>query len=118
MTAQRMSKATLTTYSAAVGQLDDFLAAQDMPRAVVNIGREHLEAFIADLLGTWKPDPRLRDGRSPQRMGRAPGVRGPLRDTRLWRDTSRRPSVSLAVAVPEASRRKTRCAADARSPPS
>lgn len=55
MTAQRMSKATLTTYSAAVGQLDDFLAAQDMPRAVVNIGREHLEAFIADLLGTWKP---------------------------------------------------------------
>ena len=53
---QRMSKATLNTYSAAVGQLDAFLAAQDMPRAFANIGREHLEAFITDLLGKWKPN--------------------------------------------------------------
>lgn len=55
MTAQRMSKATLTTYSAAVGQLDAFLAAEGMPRAVANIRREHLEAFITDLLQKWKP---------------------------------------------------------------
>jgi site-specific recombinase XerD len=55
MTAQRMSRATLTTYSAAVSQLDAFLVAQGMPRAVANIGREHLEAFITDLLEKWKP---------------------------------------------------------------
>jgi hypothetical protein len=67
MTAQRMSPATLSTYSAAVGQLDDFLETQGMPRAVPAIRREHLEAFITDLLEKWKPKSPAPRGRSPQR---------------------------------------------------
>ncbi|HEY3335853.1 MAG TPA: tyrosine-type recombinase/integrase [Candidatus Limnocylindrales bacterium] len=55
MSAQRMSPATLSTYSAAVSQLDLYLESQGMPRAVAGIRREHVEAFITDLLGKWKP---------------------------------------------------------------
>ncbi len=56
LAAQRMSPATLSTYSAAVGQLDKFLEAQAMPRAVAAIRREHVEAFITHLLGKFKPN--------------------------------------------------------------
>ena len=55
LTAQRMSPATLTTYSASVSQLDAFLAEQSMPLEVADIRREHVEAFITSLLARWKP---------------------------------------------------------------
>lgn len=55
LTAQRMSPATLATYSASVAQLDAFLAEQSMPLEVVDIRREHVEAFITSLLERWKP---------------------------------------------------------------
>jgi site-specific recombinase XerD len=55
MTAQRMSKATLSTYSTSVGQLARFLATHGMPTSPAGITREHVEAFITDLLGRWKP---------------------------------------------------------------
>jgi len=38
------------TYTEAVNQLDAFLADRGMPQAVEHIKREHVEAFIADLL--------------------------------------------------------------------
>jgi site-specific recombinase XerD len=53
--AQRMSPATLSTYSAAVNQLDRFLTGRGMPRAASAIHREHVEAFITELLERWKP---------------------------------------------------------------
>lgn len=55
LAAQRMSPATLATYSTAVRGLDAFLAAQDMPRTAGGLRREHVEAFITDLLERWTP---------------------------------------------------------------
>lgn len=55
LAAQRMSPATLSTYSAAVNGLARFLAERGMPTAPAGIAREHVEAFITDLLVRWKP---------------------------------------------------------------
>jgi hypothetical protein len=55
LAAQRMSPATLSTYSAAVGRLDRFLDGRGMPRTAVAIHREHVEAFITELLERFKP---------------------------------------------------------------
>ncbi len=53
--AQRISPATISTYSTAVGQLGGFLAQQGMPTAAADVRREHVEAFITDILEHWKP---------------------------------------------------------------
>jgi site-specific recombinase XerD len=53
--AQRISPATISTYSTAVGQLGVFLAKQGMPTAPAGIHREHVEAFITSVLEKWKP---------------------------------------------------------------
>lgn len=55
LVAQRMSPATLATYTTAVGQLARFLAARGMPTEPAAITREHVEAFVTDLLERWKP---------------------------------------------------------------
>jgi site-specific recombinase XerD len=55
LTAQRMSPATLSTYSTSVRQLARFLAERGMPTSPAVISREHVEAFITDLLERWKP---------------------------------------------------------------
>jgi len=53
--AQRISPATISTYSTAVGQLTRFLEWQGMPTTPAGIRREHVEAFITDILEHWKP---------------------------------------------------------------
>ena len=53
--AQRISPATISTYSTAVSQLGTFLATQGMPTAPAAIHREHVEAFITSILEKWKP---------------------------------------------------------------
>lgn len=53
--AQRASPATIATYAISVGQLRAFLALQGMPTSPAAICREHVEAFITDLLARWKP---------------------------------------------------------------
>lgn len=53
--AQRISPATISTYATAVAQLARFLEHQGMPTAPPTIRREHVEAFITDLLERWKP---------------------------------------------------------------
>jgi hypothetical protein len=50
LAARRASPATIDTYSTAVGQLADFLAAHGMPDRATTIRREHVEAFVTDLL--------------------------------------------------------------------
>ncbi len=55
LVAQRMSTATLSTYGTSVHQLARFLAERGMPTAPSAITREHVEAFITDLLERWKP---------------------------------------------------------------
>lgn len=53
--AQRMSPATLSTYGTSARQLAAFLADRGMPTRPAAITREHVEAFISDLLSRWKP---------------------------------------------------------------
>ena len=55
LTARHVSPATIATYSSAALLLADFLAANGMPTAVASIRREHVEAFISDLLGRRAP---------------------------------------------------------------
>ncbi len=55
LTAQRMSPATLSTYSTSVRQLARFLAERGMPTSPAALTREHVEAFVTDLLERWKP---------------------------------------------------------------
>jgi site-specific recombinase XerD len=53
--AQRISPATISTYSTAVRQLIAFLERQGMPTSPAAVRREHVEAFITDILERWKP---------------------------------------------------------------
>jgi site-specific recombinase XerD len=55
LAARRVSPATIATYTSAVERLADFLEAQGMPTRVGAIRREHVEAFIADLLTRRSP---------------------------------------------------------------
>ncbi len=48
--AANKSPATIRTYTAAVTQFADFLDGHDMPVEVSEIRREHVEAFLADLI--------------------------------------------------------------------
>jgi site-specific recombinase XerD len=50
LAAQNKSKATRKVYGTAVVQLADFLENRGMPTEAVNVRREHVEAFIADVL--------------------------------------------------------------------
>lgn len=53
--AQRISPATISTYSTAVSQLGAFVARQGMPTSPTTVRREHIEAFITDILDRLKP---------------------------------------------------------------
>jgi integrase/recombinase XerC len=53
--AERKSERTVEAYREAVTQFAAFLEAQGMPTDVRHIRREHVEAWIIELLGRWKP---------------------------------------------------------------
>lgn len=53
--AKNLSPRTQETYTEVVRQFTKHLAEHGMPHEVANIRREHIEAFISDLLGRWKP---------------------------------------------------------------
>ena len=55
LAAQRMSPATISTYSAAVHGLDVFLAASGLPQTIRDLRREHIEAFITAVLERSRP---------------------------------------------------------------
>ncbi len=52
---RRLSPATAGTYSESAAKLATFLQDNGMPTSLAAIRREHVEAFIADLLERWKP---------------------------------------------------------------
>ena len=52
--AENLSVKTLEAYTESTRRFARFLAVQGMPQEVANIRREHVEAFIADLLDRWK----------------------------------------------------------------
>lgn len=53
--AQNLSPNTITAYRGAVEQLTRFLTENGMPVHVATVTREHIEAFITDVLAHWKP---------------------------------------------------------------
>ncbi len=53
--AANLSPRTQGTYTESAHQLARFLAEKGMPQDVAHITREHLEAFITNLLDRWKP---------------------------------------------------------------
>lgn len=55
LTARRASERTIATYTTAAGQLHAYLEAHGMPTSVGRIRREHVEAFVTDLLGRKAP---------------------------------------------------------------
>lgn len=55
LAARRISPRTIATYVTSAEQLAAFLAERGMPTSVARITREHVEAFIEDLLGRKAP---------------------------------------------------------------
>ena len=53
--ARNLSERTVDTYTESLRQFADFLVRQGMPTQLDNVSREHVESFIEDLLGKWKP---------------------------------------------------------------
>lgn len=53
--AQRSSPATINTYATAVAQLAAYLTERGMPTSPAVLTREHVESFITELLGKYKP---------------------------------------------------------------
>lgn len=53
--AERKSPATIEIYTSAVDRLAEFLAAAGMPTDATKVRREHVEAFIVDLLDRRSP---------------------------------------------------------------
>ncbi len=68
--AANRSPNTIRGYVEAVEKFDAFLAAQGMPRAVANIRREHVEAFINDQLTRLRPASAANRYRSVQQFFR------------------------------------------------
>jgi site-specific recombinase XerD len=53
--AQNKSPKTVKSYMEAVRLLDRYLNQQGMPNKLTSVGRDHIEAFIADQLDQWRP---------------------------------------------------------------
>jgi len=53
--AENKSPRTITTYCEAVRKFGEFLLDKGMPTEAAHIRREHVEAYIADVLANWKP---------------------------------------------------------------
>lgn len=64
------SPATVTSYMAAVTELDRFLADRGMPRNLAGVRREHVEAYIEDRLTHVKPSSAANRYRSLQQFFR------------------------------------------------
>lgn len=53
--AENASERTIKTYSESINQFAKFLTDKGLPTAPSSIIRDHVEAFITDLLSKWKP---------------------------------------------------------------
>ncbi|MBI4337481.1 MAG: tyrosine-type recombinase/integrase [Chloroflexi bacterium] len=68
--AENASPRTVETYLESANQLHHYLEAHGMPLAVAHIKREHVEAFITDLLDRFKPATANNRHRGLQRFFR------------------------------------------------
>ncbi len=72
---------TLRAYSEGIRQFDTFLAAQGMPRAVASIRREHVEAFLEEILAHRRPSTAANRYRSLQQFFRWLSDEGEVRES-------------------------------------
>ena len=79
--AENKSPRTITAYTEGLRLLDQFLESQGMPREIANITREHLEAFVAELLAKWKPATASNRYRALQSFFKWCVVEGEVKDT-------------------------------------
>ena len=82
LAARRSSPATIATYTSAVERMAEYLDGQGMPTRVSVIRREHVEAFIADLLTRRAPATAHNRYRGVQRSSRGPSKRAKSRRAR------------------------------------
>jgi len=68
--AANLSPRTIQSYGEAARRLDAFLAERGMPTGVGSIRREHVEAFIEDILANWSPATAAVRYRSLQQLFR------------------------------------------------
>ena len=59
LAAGNRSPHTIRSYAASINQLAAFLAERGMPTDPANVAREHVEAFVSDILATGKPSTAL-----------------------------------------------------------
>ena len=85
LAAGNKSPNTIKAYREAVDRFDRFLAAKGMPRAVANIRREHVEAFITDQLERLRPASAANRYRSLQQFFRWLVDEGELRESPMAR---------------------------------
>jgi site-specific recombinase XerD len=85
LAAGNKSPNTIKAYREAVDQMARFLAAKGMPTAVVNIRREHVEAFITDQLERLRPASAANRYRSLQQFFRWLVDEGELRESPMAR---------------------------------
>jgi site-specific recombinase XerD len=88
---------TRQTYIEAVHRLASFLAERGMPTDVANITREHVESFIADLVGRWSPATAANRFRSIQQFFKWLRDEGEITETPMVR---MRPPTVPDVPVP------------------
>jgi site-specific recombinase XerD len=79
--ARNMSPRTVTAYLEAVNQLAAFLRRQGMPTELPAIHREHVEAFIADILQRYKPATANQRHRSLQQFFKWAVEEGEIRES-------------------------------------
>ncbi|MDO8616077.1 MAG: tyrosine-type recombinase/integrase [Dehalococcoidia bacterium] len=85
--AKNRAPKTVQTYVEAVERLDDFLAAQGMPRNVSTITREHVESFIGHLLDTAAAATAANRYRSLQQFFKYLAEDGEIKDSPMARMT-------------------------------
>ncbi len=76
--AERKSPRTVQSYGEAVRQFADYLATRGMPIDVDAIHREHVEAFLVDLLERFKPATAANRFRSLQQFFRWASLEGEI----------------------------------------
>jgi site-specific recombinase XerD len=100
--AENLSPATVVTYTQSVSRLAEFLEAQAMPLDVGHIRREHIEAFLANLLERFKPATAANRFSGLQAFFKWLEAEGEIKSSPMVRMQKPRQPERLAPVMPDA----------------
>jgi site-specific recombinase XerD len=83
--AANLAPRTVQTYLEACHQLHAFLASRGMPTNIAAIRREHVEAFVEELVTVWKPTTAANRYKSLQQLFRWAVEEGEIRESPMAR---------------------------------